>query len=394
MTSKPLAAATSLALAALISASTTQASAISGWNLDNVEVSATSGEGESVIYDRNVTGGTSGATTSGKVIFDGDEALSPGLLVDNTAFTAGGASFGGCIGANGGTQVGSDGCGGEFQSGKRFKNVLTGTGPVDFVFNTDPDALDPSGPYRLFHRLINDTGEDLVDLIVSLGTGVGGDFQPSGTGDGLRFSASTEFGGADLPATSQFPFGLFGDASTNQNFTLDGFFAPARSGFTIPDFSDDGETDSFSTSGLFGPYSDLFGPWMTLADVPAGAFWDFDNDPDTDDLLIAWLNGDGLWEQRRDFDGNGTGVDNIIPIDPTTYGSLDALVDAFGPQLGQGVIEDLANLNLNYAIDVAGFAGDSFTLRVQASAVPAPAGAALLLGGLAILTLVRRRSPT
>jgi hypothetical protein len=396
MTIKPLAAATSLALAALLSTNTTSASTITGWNLANVEVSAATGEGESVIYDRNVTGGTgtAGATTSGKVIFDGVEAISPGLLVDNTAFMAGGVSFGGCIGANGGTQVGSDGCGGVFQSGKRFKNVLTGTGPVDFVFSTDPTADDPAGPYRLFHRLINDTGDDLVDLIVSLGTGVGGAFQQSVAGDGLRFSASAEFGGANLPATSQFPFGLFGDADTNPNFTLDGFFADARSGFTIPAFADGVETDSFSTSGLFGPYGDLFGPWMTLADAPAGAFWDFDNNPDTDDLLIAWLNGDGLWEQRRGFDGSGdTGVENIIPIDPVTYGDLNLLINDFGRDLGDGVIEDLANLNLNYAIDVAGFAGDSFTLRVQASAVPAPAGAALLLGGLAILTLVRRRSP-
>ncbi|MDP5071907.1 MAG: choice-of-anchor F family protein, partial [Congregibacter sp.] len=183
------------------------ATTITGWNTSNVDT--TSVPGQSVIYDSTTT---SGANTSGKVIFDGDESFSPGLTVETGAFSAGGSSFGGCIGANsvaGGGQVGSDGCDGAFQSGKRFKNVLTGNGPIDFVFNTA--ASDVTDPYRLFHRLINDTGEDLVDLIVTLGTGVGDGFMQSGAGDGLSFSLTTEFGGANLPATSQFPFGLFGN---------------------------------------------------------------------------------------------------------------------------------------------------------------------------------------
>ena len=59
-------------------------------------------------------------------------------------------------------------------------------------------------------------------------------------------------------------------------------------------------------------------------------------------------------------------------------------------------IEDLANLNLSFAllIDDA-FQSDAFTLRVTTGAgvapIPLPAGAPLLLAGLAMLGFARRR---
>tara|TARA_R110001592_G_scaffold357416_1_gene660721 strand:+ start:321039 stop:322205 length:1167 start_codon:yes stop_codon:yes gene_type:complete len=361
------------------------AAIISGWNGNNVvTTTGTDGAGETVIYDRAPS--ATGATTSGKVIFDGDEAIAPGLKIVNQPFSAGGSSAGGCIMASS-----SATCSSPFQSGKRFKNVLTGPGPVDFVFDTDPQGDSEGGLYRVFHRLINDTGSDIVDFVISLGNGVGQDFVQSQSDDGLSFSTSFLFGDNNLPATSQFPFGLFGDADTNNNFDLDGFFADASAGFNIAAFTE-GENDQITSNGIFGPYSSLFGLLMSLDDVPTGAFWDDDNDPDTDDLLIAWLTDAG-WEQRRGFVG---GI--LTSIAPETFTSLEDVVANFGQTLGSGVIEDLANLNINYAIDGAAYQGTSFTLRIEvitgpeeAITVPTPASAPLLLAGLGVLWFRRRR---
>ncbi|MFO7757379.1 MAG: VPLPA-CTERM sorting domain-containing protein [Roseovarius sp.] len=57
-------------------------------------------------------------------------------------------------------------------------------------------------------------------------------------------------------------------------------------------------------------------------------------------------------------------------------------------------IEDLANLNLNFAIDVAAYQGDSFTLRVIPSPVPLPATAPLLVAGIGAFAMLRRRKRT
>ncbi|MCB1312513.1 MAG: VPLPA-CTERM sorting domain-containing protein [Sedimentitalea sp.] len=60
--------------------------------------------------------------------------------------------------------------------------------------------------------------------------------------------------------------------------------------------------------------------------------------------------------------------------------------------LGQDIIEDLANLNLNYAIALgSNFVGTSFTLRVETTPVPLPAAAPLLLAGFGALGFAARR---
>lgn len=366
------------------------AATIDGWNTDNVVVGATPADGVtgySVVYDRDVTSGTAGATTSGQIAFTPPEAVSPGIQVATESYTRGTALDGCLMTSNSGATCSSD-----FQSGKRIKQQMTGLGPVDLVFDVSGST---DMTYQVFHRLINVTGGALSGFQVELGYGTGGNFMQAGATGPLTFSASFEAQpNGSGPVSTQYPFGLFGDAATNSNFTLDGFFAPERTGMTV-NFA----STVLSSTGYFGPYDGLFGDWLSQDAVPMGAFWDNDANDSTDALLMAWFNpATGKWEARREaavLDTNGTGTAQTLAtiLSADTLAEIEQLLGMTG-LLDEAPIEDLANLNLNFAIHLAGDLGgaSSFTLRTTVlSAVPLPAGAPLLLGALGGLALLRRR---
>ena len=379
----------------LFCATTVGAASITGWDTTNVDVPAANPPdgttGESVIFDRDPS--ASGAVTNGKIVYTPPEGVTPGVFVENNAFTFGPASSSatGCIRASAPTT-----CDGPRQSGKRFKQVATGFGPIDLVFAVDPAGdQDPGGDvdvgYRVFHRLINDNTTDRAarGFKVTLGSGIGDGFTKSSTNDGLQFSTKIAFGQSQVSSFSQYPFGLFGDADTNPNFDLDGFFdGNGRSGFNVVQTE-----DMISSAGFYGKYQTLFGGWLDQDTVPTGALWDNDNDDTTDALVMAWFDDTmSLWEVRRDVD----------PIDATKAISLDtpqffttfADVQTFlgVASLEQELIEDLANLNLNYGIALDDrFSGSDFTLRVELQVVPLPAGLPLMGAALAGLGFVARR---
>ncbi len=385
-----------------------------------------------------------GATTSGTIAFTSREAFTPGIEVDTTPYTTGGPSatqrdLDGCILASS-----SATCTSEFQSGKRIKQKMTeADAPVDLVFNIDPSMVktDPDTGdvvdhvYQVFGRLINTTGQALDGFKLELGYGVGSDFIAAVPGAGLSFADTSQYvapPARTAAAGTQFPFGLFGPAADNQNFLLDGFFDAERTGLMVPDVSTGDTILASMDSTYFGNYLDIpggygeFGPWMNQADVPDGLFWDFDQNPLTDDLLVAWQLEPGArctWELRRTAgqtcENVGTADEVCSPgqtLAPDEYivGTLEevkAALEGSGAAMADlgdpGPIEDLSNLNLNYAIALGdlsslfpNFGTDglaSFTLRTTVFAVddlapvPLPAGAPLLLAGFAALGWMRRR---
>lgn len=370
-----------------------QAATITGWNTDNVvlgsPVTGTDSDA-SVVYDRDPA--DPGAITNGKIYYAAPEAGDPGLRVSNIGYSTGQGTFDGCILASS-----TAACDSDFQSGKRFKEHLTDTGPVDLVFDvtqSDSDSL-----YQVFHRLVNVTGQKLDGFSVQLGTGVGSLFTASTASDGLSFSADVKLGPDKVSAFSQYPFGLFGSEeqpNPNPSFTLGGFFdATSRSGFNLTI----GE-DRLESTDFYGAYGSIFGSWLDKGMTPEGLLWDYASGA-ADPLVMAWDNGLG-WEVRRgikDEDGTLTASD-VYALDPDQWQTFAyddiAGVSAFlsGIALDQDIIEDLANLNLNYAIALgAGFTGSSFTLRVESvpAPIPLPAAAPLLLAGLGAMGLAARR---
>jgi len=406
------------------------AATISGWNTSNVDVGDSPDPydtGASVVYDTNLNPDGSvpaGAETSGQIVFTPPESDTPGIKVVNEPYvdTGGGSSsitLDGCIMASSTAT-----CTSGFQSGKRIKQQVTDLDPVDLVFDVSDTDTDAASVYQVFGRLINVTGEALSGFSIELGFGIGDEFVSAVLGDGLSISTlfTAQPNSSGLSSTSQFPFGLFGDATTNPNFLLDGFFDDERTGFNL-----DQDLTTLTSTDYYGAYQALFGEWLSQEDVPEAVFWDFDDNDQTDALLVAWLNDDGKWEVRRNpgetcatVDGSLTCTQGIT-LDPATlgYSEYGAFVDVVSALVSgastctnlpsdvcligkdyffQDGIEDLANLNLNYAISLAAdVAFDSFTIRTRVfpaepAVIPLPTGAPLLAAGLGLLALLRRRS--
>lgn len=421
------------------------AATVESWNKSNVEVGETPADGvtgESVVYNETWSTGDPvppTAETSGKIVFTPPEAVSPGLEVNNYLYfdssNPAGLELDGCIKTSSLAE-----CDGPFQSGKRVKQVMTGTEPMDLVFNLDPEQLDTDTTYQVFGRLINATGADLEGFKIELGYGVGDSFVAATIGGPLTLStAFTAQPGSATNVTTQYPFGLFGDALSSPNFVLDGFFDDERTGFDVVQNDTDAPT-AFESAGYYGKNQTLFGDWNANPSegLPEAVFWDFDANEDTDNLLMAWERPDGMWEVRRTIGETcGPTSENNPDIKCSPGVTLEAfevfatkadaeeyltaafalldrdalsddtLVTAEAAIYSGGPIEDLGNLNLNYAIQLGDMSNldlvslfdtqlPTFTLRTtvfpaQVAPVPVPAGAPLLIAGLGLLAALRKR---
>ena len=278
--------------ALLLSGGTASAAVtITGWDLGNVSSSSVSGDGTSTIYDRAV--GTPGAHTSGFITYDGLSGFFPGVKIVNDDPLAESSGFN-CIMANADAT-----CNDEMKTHKRFKLRATDTGPIDMVFNVNPNGsfsnTNNDGRYKVFQAFGNDTGARMDSFRVTLGTGVGTNFVSSTANDGLSLVQS--FDGKPLnnsQFSALFSNGLFGPQEEPEH-PLIGYFSNNRTGFNL-EF--DG-ADSFYSTGMFGDYESLFGSMLSYDQLPLGYFFDDDGDANTDDVLIAHQLANGSWSQNR-----------------------------------------------------------------------------------------------
>ncbi len=353
------------------------------WNMDNVVVEPGPYTPEET-YASQIFTGNDLMVTHGEVIWVESDVMAPGMdvVIDdevdgtNCIMTAG---------------INPDDmtvkqCSDPFQSSKRFKLATTQTGTsLDLVFDVTDSAGLMEG-HRVFNKLLNVTGKQISDINLELGFGTGNQFVTVNTGQGLGFSDRDGIVWVGEVTTSQttsinldalFPFGLFGDADTDPNQDVDGYFDDTnRARFELV-----ASETRIKTTGISSNYLDTFGTFLSKSQSLSGYFWDHDDDDATDPLLIAHQIDSSWFTLRPDQ----WWIDNMLPIPDTNMsdGSLtDQTLDGWNASPDDyhiDFIEDLANLNFNFHISVGDFSSwptyvvndDSamFTLRFSSYSV-------------------------
>jgi len=320
------------------------------------------------LYTNTIPSGT----TNGRLVWDPTEATSPGISVDNDTPPNSPPGATGCILAGGAT------CDDPRQSGKRYKLQATAAGPIDLVFDIDPNYAPVDGIYRIFGKIINAMPASMSGYTLELGTGVGSSFTRFTGTEGITFYTPLNDPPKEFELASVFPAGLFSPAGTPAG-SGEGFFSADRSGFDLLY-----APTVIQTNGIYGDYATFFGDaLLTGSAVPDGYFFDDDSDPLTDDILQAWFDETaGQWLYGQ--------ADAFAPVDASTLATW-----ALDPLYYVGAIDDLANTNLNASIVFSGATASSFTLRTTPSAVPVPAGIVLMgsvMAGAGALSALRRRA--
>jgi hypothetical protein len=337
-----------------------QAGTITRWDMINVTVTPppyTLYE----TYDSTLFTTPAKTASNGAVIWKESDVQAPGLKVvtgddvtgENCLMTTG-------YNPNDGT---TKMCSDPFQESKRWKTKAYKNEPVDVYFSVLNDGV--RRPYRSLAKLSNATTGRLEGFTIELGFMVNGTFVPSTAGDGLGFSdrSGKLFTGTVLYdplkkdiLSATFAQGLAGPA--DEHHAEPGYFFP-----TEPMYLDLKATeDKIESTGISANHMDKFGYWHSSYDVPLGFFYDDDQDPNTDNILMAnceWafnpltLACGGEWVTYRsciglDAYGEPCVSDGIRKVVPA------ATVNAWlaDPWWNPGYIDDFANLTLNYFITV------------------------------------------
>jgi hypothetical protein len=272
--------------------------------------------------------------------------------------------------------------------------------------NVDQDTS--RNVYRMIGKLNNHAGQRFSGFSVELGFGLGDDFVSSTLGDGLKIVLNDEADSREVLTSitmAEFPGGLFyGPADEKHDW---GFFSSMRAYFTVDTSLLATDEDSFTSTALSDNYTGLVGEWLPITWVPTGYFFDDDGNPATDNIVVSWNDGaewisydiDEVTGARSEFNPDAATLDKWASTPPTIwdddgdspelgdaqtlggtlYASWDAENEVYVKEDGSGTlennevnklleesttlerrtgymtgpIEDLANLNLNYYIEVA-----------------------------------------
>jgi len=262
-------------------------------------------------------------------------------------------------------------CSSPFQSHKRFKVNMQpsmveqidndGFGqPFELTFNLDQtDTSDIARRYQVFSKINNYTDKRLdgykVELLDENGSEVDGDNQ-------INFSlvlTTKEESEDESGFEAVFAHGLWGPV--DKHFPEIGFFDSTRAGF-VQAGDTEKELLGGTTLGTLGSnYIDLFGIWLPSKWAPYGIFFDDDNDPTTDNELVAFWGKtptEPMSTPPRWLKGIKDGWVDVTPEELLSW-TVDPLYNV-------GKIEDTLNLGLNYVVEIGknSTIGKTFTIRI------------------------------
>ena len=371
-----------------------------GWNMDNVVTNYFDAEGNSTatladdgvyrsdVFDRAAS--DVAAVRMGSVVAKNPPVGEPpGVKVVNAIDVAGGSDSN-CIISTAFLDEDPDElvadysnqlpvtCSSPFQTHKRYKVLMLPEmidGSVDMVFDVQNDttSTDTSIPYTVYQKINNWTGSRLQGYTLELGFGIGENFVAAS-------DTSLTFDNTD---NSAFSHGLFGPIDGDK-FPENGFFSSKLAGYEA---SGEGLT-TFEAVTAVGEYSDIAGSWLPSSWVPYGIFFDDDGDPATDAVLMAWWglgsNGSYQWmygQLAHYADGEAPEgmTEDFSPV------SAEQIATWLPESVAEGTvnpyaidhIDDFANLNLNYVVNVGAIGswptnsaeGANFTIRVTPKAL-------------------------
>ena len=308
---------------------TASAGSISGWNIDNVDVSAgpfVSGTRYSnTIYQDNTK-----AAARGDISWVHGDVTEPGIsVVNGDDVDATNCIMSAGLNPNdGSTKQCSDPAG----TNKHFElraSVVDGGG-IDLVFDVTGPVT--PGTYQVYQTFVNNTGKRINSLSIQLGFGTA-PFTASGAGDGVAFSAAdgTNYGALWVVAdplqpenlSGQFPASLYG--ATGALFgTLPAQFDTTRV-----------MEDEIQFATLSNNYAVEFGSWLPLKDVPYGYFHDDDATATTPAIPVAYWDGE-KWLNT------GGGI-----VTTSTIGVWES-----SPQYSIGRIQGMAAFSMRFNITV------------------------------------------
>jgi len=256
-------------------------------------------------------------------------------------------------------------CSGPFQSHKRFKIDMQGSvyqgdnaygKAIDMVFNLQPGDSSTQR-YQVFQKINNYTGKRLNGYSIEL---LDANRMPN---PALTLSLGTDIWNTEDLAN--WSHGLWGPATAaipgfdDHHFPEPGFFDDIR--VYYPASLSAGNTVISYVGPIHGGnYQAIFGNWLPSKWHPMGIFFDHDNNPNTEQELLAFW-GDPLGSGTNGWH-KGFMDDWAAPTDEeialwTTAGGLYEIKG----------IEDTANLGVNYIVSIGDNAaiGSTFTIRIR-----------------------------